>query len=342
VPKNAGLLRPSRLAVPLAALALSGGLTACGGSEDEGSASAAETSSSSSGFPVSIENTFGTTEIPEEPQRVVTVGFNDQDFVLALGVTPVGERELLGDYDATTRPWAEELLPAEEIPTVGGEEIDLEAVAALEPDLIVGVYSFMDETVYEQLSGIAPTLAQTDEYADGATPWQEQTLLIGQALGREDEAQELVDDVEGRFQQAVEDNPGFADTSIAVDLTGVGSGHYLLGADDLRTQFFSDLGFTVPETSTDVSQERLDLLEADVLAVNGYDQAAADADPLFSGLGVVTEGRTVLLGSYSGDVSAALGFGSPLSLPYLLDVVVPALAQAVDGDPATAVEQPAA
>ncbi|PWW25053.1 iron complex transport system substrate-binding protein [Geodermatophilus normandii] len=336
MPKNAGLLRPSRLAVPLAVLALSGGLTACGGSEDDAAASAAGTSSSP-GFPVSIENRFGTTEIPAEPQRVVTVGFNDQDFVLALGVTPVGERELLGDYDATTRPWAEELLPAEDIPTVGGEEIDLEAVAALEPDLIVGVYSFMDETVYDQLSGIAPTLAQTDEYADGATPWQEQTLLIGQALGREDEAQRLVDDVEGRFQRAVEENPGFADSSIAVDLTGVGSGHYLLGADDLRTQFFTGLGFGVPDTSTDVSQERLDLLDADVLAVNGYDQAAADADTLFSALDVVTQGRTVLLGSYSGDVSAALGFGSPLSLPFLLDEVVPALAAAADGDPATAV-----
>jgi iron complex transport system substrate-binding protein len=317
-----------------AVLALGLGLTACGSdpvSEPDAGASA------DGAFPVTIENRFGTTEIPAEPQRVVTVGFNDQDFVLALGVTPVGERELLGDYDATTRPWAQEQLPAEAIPTVGGEEIDLEAVAALEPDLIVGVYSFMDQAVYDQLSGIAPTLAQTDEYADGATPWQEQALLTGQALGREDAAQQLVDEVEGQFAQAVDENPDFAGTSLAVDLTGVGSGHYLLGADDLRTQFFSDLGFTVPDTSTDVSQERLDLLEADVLAVNGYDRADADADPLLSALGVVTEGRTVLLGSYSGDVSAALGFGSPLSLPYLLDEVVPALAAASDGDPSTAV-----
>jgi iron complex transport system substrate-binding protein len=286
---------------------------------------------------VSIENEFGTTEIEAEPQRVVTVGFNDEDFVLALGVTPVGVRQLLGDYHAPTRPWAQDQLDGAELPTVGGEEIDVEAVAALEPDLIVGVYSFMDQAVYDQLSGIAPTLAQTDEYADGATPWQEQTLLTGQALGRDDEAQQLVDDVEGRFDQATSDNPSFAGTSIAVDLTGVGSGHYLLGRDDLRTQFFSDLGFTVPETSTDVSQERLDLLEADVLAVNGYTQADADADPLFAGLDVVTSGRTVLLGSYSGAVSAALGFGSPLSLPYLLDEVVPALAAAADGDPATTV-----
>jgi iron complex transport system substrate-binding protein len=284
-----------------------------------------------------LEHAFGTTEIPEEPERVVTVGFNDQDFVLALGVTPVGVRENLGDYDMPSRPWAQEQLAGAELPTVGGQEIDVEAVAALEPDLIVGVYSFMDQAVYDQLSGIAPTLAQTDDHPDGATPWQEQTLLTGQALGRDDEAQQLVDDVEGRFDQATSDNPSFAGTSIAVDLTGVGSGHYLLGRDDLRTQFFSDLGFTVPDTSTDVSQERLDLLEADVLAVNGYTQADADADPLFAGLDVVTSGRTVLLGSYSGAVSAALGFGSPLSLPYLLDEVVPALAAAADGDPATTV-----
>jgi iron complex transport system substrate-binding protein len=327
--------RPVRaLAGVLTAVA---GLTACGGSEEEAGAAAGATTSAGGAFPVSIENEFGTTEIEAEPQRVVTVGFNDEDFVLALGVTPVGVRQLLGDYDAPTRPWAQDQLDGAELPTVGGEEIDVEAVAALEPDLIVGVYSFMDQAVYDQLSGIAPTLAQTDEYADGATPWQEQTLLTGQALGRDDEAQQLVDDVEGRFDQATSDNPSFAGTSIAVDLTGVGSGHYLLGRDDLRTQFFSDLGFTVPDTSTDVSQERLDLLEADVLAVNGYTQADADADPLFAGLDVVTSGRTVLLGSYSGAVSAALGFGSPLSLPYLLDEVVPALAAAADGDPATTV-----
>ena len=334
--------RPTRrAAVLVAAAALVTGLTGCG-SDDSSAEDPAGGSTAAGAFPVSIENKFGTTEIPAEPERVVTVGFNDQDFVLALGVTPVGVRENLGDYDVTTRPWAQEQLAGAEFPTVGGAEIDVEAVAALQPDLIIGVYSYLDQAVYDQLSGIAPTLAQTDEYADGATPWQEQTLLTGQALGLDDEAQQLVEDVEGQFQQAVDEHPEFAGTSIAVDLTGVGSGHYLLGQDDLRTQFFSDLGFTVPETSTDVSQERLDLLDTDVLAVNGYSADDAAADPLFSALGVVTEDRTVLLGSYSGATSAALGFGSPLSLPYLLETVVPALAQAADGDPATAVEQPAA
>src|SRR3712207_2799403 len=99
MPKRSGPSRPSRLAV----LALSGALAACGGPEDDGSAPVVGPSASSGAFPVTIGNAFGTTEIPAEPQRVVTVGFNDQDFVLALGVTPVGERENLGEYDATTR-----------------------------------------------------------------------------------------------------------------------------------------------------------------------------------------------------------------------------------------------
>ena len=290
-------------------------------------------------MPIPTSSWLAASAKPAEPERVVTVGFNDQDFVLALGVTPVGVRENLGDYDMPSRPWAQEQLAGAELPTVGGQEIDVEAVAALEPDLIVGVYSFMDQAVYDQLSGIAPTLAQTDDHPDGATPWQEQTLLTGRALGMEAEAQRLVDEVEGEFAEAVSANPSFSGKTIAVDLTGVGSGHYALGRDDLRTQFFTDLGFTVPQTSTDVSQERLDVLEADVLAVNGYTEADAAADTLFASLDAVTQGRTVLLGSYAGAVSAALGYGSPLSLPYLLDQVVPALAAAADGDPATVVQQ---
>ena len=78
-------------------------------------------------------------------------------------------------------------------------------------------------------------------------------------------------------------------------------------------------------------------LIVDVLVDAFSDLMAADADALLSALGVVTEDRAVLLGQYSGAVSGALGFGSPLSLPFLLDEVVPALAAAADGDPATAV-----
>ena len=252
----------------------------------------------------------------------------------------MGTREYLGfDYD--TRPWAEEALDGEVLPTVGGEEINVEQVAALEPDLIVGIYSFMDEETYELLSGIAPVVAQSDAYDIGGTPWQEQTLLTGRALGREEQAQELVDEVEAEFDAARGDNPEFAGQTLAVDYGAV-DGHYILEEQDLRNRFFTDLGFATPETTGEVSLERLDLLDQDVLVTGGFTPEDISGEPVFGSLSVVQEDRTVYLGRFDSVATAALGFGSPLSLPYLLDLLVPALAQAADGDPGTQVENPAA
>ncbi|HEX7094320.1 MAG TPA: hypothetical protein VF183_00455 [Acidimicrobiales bacterium] len=58
---------------------------------------------------------------------------------------------------------------------------------------------------------------------------------------------------------------------------------------------------------------------------------------MFNRLTVVRDGRTVFLGHFDGHFAAALGFGSPLSLPYALDIALPRLAAAADGDPATEV-----
>jgi iron complex transport system substrate-binding protein len=54
-------------------------------------------------------------------------------------------------------------------------DINFERIAALEPDLILGVYSGMTARDYELLPQIAPTVAQTDRYIDYGTPWQEHT-----------------------------------------------------------------------------------------------------------------------------------------------------------------------
>jgi iron complex transport system substrate-binding protein len=53
----------------------------------------------------------------------------------------------------------------------------------------------------------------------------------------------------------------------------------------------------------------------------------------------VREDRVVYL-DLTDQFAGALGFASALSLPYLLDHEVDALATAVDGDPKTRVEQP--
>jgi iron complex transport system substrate-binding protein len=82
-----------QVARPLAAaLALSLLLAAACGGDDDGAARSdgrdAEPAAADGEFPARVEHRYGTTEVSEEPERVVTVGFSDQDAVLAFGVAP--------------------------------------------------------------------------------------------------------------------------------------------------------------------------------------------------------------------------------------------------------------
>ena len=95
------LRRRVALAATLPLLALT---AACGSSSD--AAQTAAPAADSSVFPVSVEHKYGSTTVEQEPLRVVSVGYTDQDAVLAFGVTPVGIRDWYGDQPDATWPWA--------------------------------------------------------------------------------------------------------------------------------------------------------------------------------------------------------------------------------------------
>jgi len=92
-------MRAALLAVA-AALAL-----AVGCSDDAGGGTAEGTGDGA--FPVTVEHAHGTTTIAEAPERVVTVGVNEQDAVLAMGIAPAGVTEWYGGHPFATRPWAQ-------------------------------------------------------------------------------------------------------------------------------------------------------------------------------------------------------------------------------------------
>ena len=117
---------------------------------------------------------------------------------------------------------------------------------------------------------------------------------------------------------------------------------FALNKDDLRSQFFGDLGFTTPAKYSEkgfeanLSSEQLSLIDTDVVVlITDLSSTFADSR-VFRDLKVVREGRIIKLAG-DGTSAGALGYNSPLSRPYLLERIVLELAAAVDGDPATKV-----
>lgn len=316
--------------------------TACGPAREPASGPG-----SSRGFPVTIRHKYGSTEVPAEPRRVVTVGLTEQDYVLALGIAPVAAREWFGDQPGALWPWAREALGRRPVPTtLARSRLDLEQIAALAPDLVIGMNSGLTRQEYDTLSRLAPTLAQPGEHSDYGVPWQELTRTIGRATGRAKRADGLVRDIERRFERARAEHPEFHGATGLLATSIEGSVHaYAAGP---APRFLRSLGFGLPPAAAELfpdendrdpvqlSLERLRALEADalLLGIYGSEATSITGNPLYQRLDVAREGRDIVLPKMS-RINGALSFGSALSLPTALDEVVPRLARAVDGDPAT-------
>lgn len=321
-------------------------LLAAGCSGDDGAATGS-TASDDSSFAVTIDHKFGTTEITEEPRRVVALGYQEHDPILALGVTPIAVRYWFGDESDVIFPWAEDEAGGADPEILNMPDgINFERIAALNPDLILGVYSGMTARDYELLSQIAPTVAQTGEYIDYGTPWQEHTLTVGKALGREDQARKLITDLEARFDEVGAAHPEWDGRSVVVATYSEDGKFSAFASEDPRARFFTSLGFTVPaeidqlagdQFYTEISAERAGLLDADLLL---WDQlsyvpggrATVEANPLVGQLDAMQDGRALFLPE---DLEYAFAFNTVLSLPFLLDGIIPMIEAATDGDPAT-------
>lgn len=293
-------------------------------------------------FPVTFEHKFGSITLEEAPERIVVLGYTEQDPYFALGVVPVAIRYWFGDEENAVFPWAEEAADGE-IPLVLNmpyDALNYELILELEPDLISAIDGGITEEQYEALSQIAPVLAQTDEYIDYGTPWQETTLTIGRAIGKSAEAAALVAEVEEQFETTIEEHPEFEDKSIVVAYNFGGTYGFYTDQDS-RGRFFTELGFVVPEELVEVagdsfyanlSEERFDLFDQDVIVFLSlaYAEDGADgilANPILSQLDVFQEERIVFVPA---ELDDALNFSTVLSLPYLLDNLVPLLAEVVE------------
>ncbi|WP_055554490.1 iron-siderophore ABC transporter substrate-binding protein [Streptomyces sp. NBRC 110028] len=340
-----------RLAAALSAAALGIGLLAgCGG----GSADSADTTgddapaAASGAFPVTVEHAFGSTKIAEAPKRVVSLGYTDDQAMLALGVKPVG---MVDQYpnpagkepDINTQwPWVKDKwgdTRPEVVMKNGDTGPDYEKIASLRPDLIVAVYSEIDKAAYDKLSLIAPTVGRTKgEKEPFSAPWQDNAAQIAKALGKEDEGAELVRGVQDKLDAAKKAHPKFAgQTAVAVSWYKNSVAPFT--STDVRGRLVTGIGFTY-QTKVDkaadgkfftvLSPERVDLADADrVFVINdAADQRALKKFKLFTNLDAVKKGKvSYLLDSEGPAVGAAMSQSTLLSLPYAIDQLLTSAGQ---------------
>ncbi len=235
----------------------------------------AGTDASEGSFPVSIDNMFGTTVIESKPERVVSIGYTEGDYVLALGVTPVAIRDWYGEQPGGLWPWAAESPAADDsIVVLQPDSLNFEKVAELDPDVIVAMVSEIEQADYDRLTEIAPVLAQTDEYVRYGTPWDEVQLTIGKALGLEAEAQAIVDDVSAQIADAAAAHPDWAGQTANFVVPAADGTWYAYTDQDSRGRLLTELGFTIPQPILDLagdlfyaqgSGENLALVDADLV-----------------------------------------------------------------------------
>ncbi|MEL6518168.1 MAG: iron-siderophore ABC transporter substrate-binding protein [Pseudomonadota bacterium] len=244
-----------------------------------------------------ITHAMGETDVPDRAERVVILTNEGTEALLALGVTPVGAANSWnGD------PWYAHISDAMEgVEPVGTESaVNLELVAALEPDLILGNKQRHEE-IYDQLSAIAPTVMSERLRGD----WKPNMELYAAALGLADKGAE----VHGDYDAAVTGLSAALGPALEEEISII---RFLAGniriyqLDSFSGVILSDLGFArpeiqnVPEFALRVGRESIPDMDGDRIFHftwdngNGEGMAAAEealADPLWQGLSAVEAGR---------------------------------------------------
>ncbi|MDY7102255.1 MAG: Fe2+-enterobactin ABC transporter substrate-binding protein [Actinomycetota bacterium] len=216
------------------------------GDTDEGDS---EEESSAGGETVAVEHALGTTEVnPDEIERITSASVTltghmlivDAPVVASMASGPGGpladENGFFNQYAAVAVERGVEAIP--------GPEVNVEAIAATDPDLIIGSAvggDAIDESIYDQLSQIAPTLG----FDYSATSWQDATTEIATILGLEDAAAAAI----GEFDALV------AETSEAITVPAEPASAMVLSEDGAnvftpespRGQLLQSLGFIMAE-----------------------------------------------------------------------------------------------
>ncbi len=222
----------------------------------------------------------GEVDVPADPQRIVVLAGDQLDVLCALG--------LQSRIVAAAVPDGADAQPSylgaviHELPAVGSRtELDTAAIAAMEPDLILGSRA-LTPNAYGELAAIAPTVCTGAAGAD----WRDNVRAIGTAAGRAGAADEVVDNFDEDAGQAGVANDATHFQASVVQFTEdtvrvFGAENFpasvldAVGVDRPATQRFTDKPFEEIDT-TDLDDADFSPVEGDIVYVSFASDAAKE------------------------------------------------------------------
>lgn len=214
--------------------------------------------------------------VPENPQRVI--GSYLEDYLVALGVTPVAQWTVGNDSD---QAYLQDKLA--DVPRIN-YDLPYEDVLSFEPDLLLmDSNSMVEGDKYDQYSKIAPTYVVTN--GEDVT-WRERLTDIAKVLHKEEQAAQVeadYDDLVATTKETYADQ--IQGKSIAV-LWVVNNSVFMVSETKSSGQLlYHELGFEVPSLVSEISEsatadwsavslEKLAELDADYLILVNSDKGA--------------------------------------------------------------------
>ncbi len=340
------------LAAPLAAAtllvaALAGCSTGSASGTDPAADPTATTTADADAFPVTIEHALGETTIESEPTRVATLGWTDQDQAISLGVVPVGATKITwGGNEAGSTAWfdaaVEEAGAEAPVRYDDADGAPIDEIAALAPDLILATNSGITEAEYAKLSRIAPVVAYPE--APWTTDWRTSLEMVGEALGRTTQADEVEADTDAAIEEAKAANPELQGAELiygylaATDLSTVG----MYASEDPRVSILRDFGMVDAPAVADavepgefygtVSAEKSADLDSDVFLtwVDSPDSVKTISDDKLLG-----QIPAIADGHWYAETDKANAMAStnptPLSIPVIVSDFLPHVVEALEG-----------
>ncbi|MEF9991724.1 MAG: ABC transporter substrate-binding protein [Romboutsia sp.] len=222
---------------------------------------------------VKVEHAVGTTEVAENPKKIVVFDFAALDTIEALGVEGV-----VGVPKGSVLPKYLSKFEADEYGNVGAlKEPDLEKVNELKPDLII--INGRQHSFYDKLTEIAPTISLSKEDGQYMRDFTKNMKILGDLFNKEDKVEEelaKINEKIGEINKEVVKNGYYATTL----MTSEGN-LSVFGADSRFGTIYNDFGFKnsdenikAADHGQDISFEYIASQESDFLFV--IDKAIID------------------------------------------------------------------